>query len=74
MIAKITKVKFSSTLSVLNADNNTSIYPGKSINDAVVFEEPIEDVKYLRLKLAAKGCGEDGEFRFQIPSQMIKRK
>jgi hypothetical protein len=37
-----------------------------------VFELPIERIKYLRLKLAANGCKEEGEFRFEIPKDMIQ--
>ncbi|MBW3598548.1 MAG: hypothetical protein KY475_14910 [Planctomycetes bacterium] len=67
-------VNFGSTATIKDTETNTSLYPGKSINDAVVFELPIEGVEYLRLKLAAKGCGEEGEFRFQIPPAMIQQR
>jgi len=66
-------ISFSATTTVKNATTNESIYPGKSITDAVVFELPIEGAKYLNLKLSAKGCKEDGEFRFRIPVEMIQR-
>jgi hypothetical protein len=65
-------IRFSATLKVKDTETNTSIYPGKSIKDAVVFEKPIEGVQFLRLKLSAKGCGENGEFRFEIPKEMIR--
>lgn len=65
-------IQFSATLKVKDTETNTSIYPGKSIKDAVVFEKPIEGVQFLRLKLSAKGCSENGEFRFEIPKEMIR--
>lgn len=65
-------IDFSSLLSVKDAETTTSIYPGKSIKDAIVFQLPIEGIEYLRLKLSAKGCEEEGEFRFEIPNAMIK--
>jgi len=64
--------RFSGLLKVRDTETNTSIYPGKSIQDAVVFEPPIDGAKYLHLKLSAKGCGEKGEFRFEIPSESIQ--
>lgn len=67
------KVNFSGALSVKGATSKDSIYPGKSIVDAIVFEIPIENAKQLFLTLAAKGCQQDGEFRFEIPKAMIKR-
>lgn len=66
-------IKFGATSTVKDAKTNESIYPGKTILDAVVFELPIDGVEYLNLKLSAKGCKEDGEFKFRIPSEMIKR-
>ncbi len=54
-------VSFNATTTVKDAKTNESIYPGKSITDAVVFELPIDGAKYLDLKLSAKGCKEDGE-------------
>jgi predicted Zn finger-like uncharacterized protein len=51
----------------------TSIYPGKSLEDLLVFEEPVPDVQFLRLVLPAAALGGEGEFRIQIPRQMIGR-
>jgi hypothetical protein len=50
-----------------------SIYPGKSIDDLLVFEIPVETAKYLRLELPAKNVGREGTFRFQISSAAIQR-
>ncbi len=66
-------ISFSATSVVKDAKTNESIYPGKSIADAVVFELPIDGAEYLDLKLSAKGCKEDGEFKFRIPIEMVKR-
>jgi len=66
-------ISFSATTTVKDAQTNESIYPGKSITDAVVFEIPIDGVKHLDLRLSAKGCKEDGEFRFRIPVDMVQR-
>ena len=66
-------VSFSAPSVVKDAKTNESIYPGKSIVDAVVFELPIDGAEYLDLKLSAKGCKEDGEFRFRIPAEMINQ-
>ncbi|MAT70868.1 MAG: hypothetical protein CMJ58_15240 [Planctomycetaceae bacterium] len=65
-------VSFGGMTAVKGADTSGSIYPGKSISDAVVFEPPIDGAKYLDLKLSAKGCREEGEFRFRIPAEMIQ--
>jgi len=64
-------VTFGATTDVKDAETSTSIYPGKTHADAIVFELPIEGVEYLRLKLSAKAFGEDGEIRFQIPRGLI---
>ncbi len=66
------KIRFASLSKVKDAESDASLYPGKSINDAIVFELPIEGVQYLRLKLSGKGFGEDAEFRFHIPGAMIQ--
>ena len=66
-------ISFPASASIKGATSKDSIYPGKSIVDAIVFEIPIENAKQLFLTLAAKGCQQDGEFRFEIPKAMIKR-
>lgn len=66
-------ISFPASSSIKGATSKDSIYPGKSIVDAIVFEIPIENAKQLFLTLAAKGCQQDGEFRFEIPKAMIKR-
>ena len=70
---RYTTINFSGAVTIKGATSKDSIYPGKSIVDAIVFEIPIENSKQLYLTLAAKGCQQDGEFRFEIPRGLIKR-
>jgi hypothetical protein len=67
------KINFG-TSHVVGAEPAGSIYPNKSLSDAIVFEMPIDGVEYLRLRLTGNAVGEEGEFRFQIPASMIERK
>jgi TolA-binding protein len=48
------------------------IYPGKTAADVLVFDVPVEGVKYLRLSLPCENFGEKGELRFQIPAAEIE--
>jgi hypothetical protein len=47
-----------------------SLYPGKSVRDFLVFEPPVEGVD-LKLILPGKTVGEEKDFGFQIPGNMI---
>jgi hypothetical protein len=49
-----------------------SIYPGKAIKDHLVFEVPIGTAAHLDLEIPGENVGEDGFFRFRIPSQYIQ--
>lgn len=49
-----------------------SIYPGKSIEETLIFQRPVKKAKVLKLQLPATAFGEDGMLRFQIPVDMIK--
>lgn len=51
---------------------NESIYPGKSITDVLIFEQPIKAIKWLHLELPAKNFEGEGMIRFEIPRNMIK--
>jgi len=66
-------VRFSATSAVEGAKANSSIYPGKSIKDAVVFELPVKGVKFLRLKLSGRAFGSKDDLRFEIPGSMIQK-
>lgn len=48
-----------------------SIYPGKSVNDLLVFEPPIATADYLKLELSAEAFGGTGKLRLKIPRSMI---
>lgn len=58
---------------VKNAESKESIYPGKTISDAVVFETPVASSNKLFLTLSAKGCEEEGEFNFEISRSFLER-
>lgn len=69
------RVGFSiSTKIVGGVDRNESIYPGKSINDRLVFELPIDAAEMLTLDLPSKNIGGADEIvRLAIPSQSIAK-
>jgi hypothetical protein len=54
--------------------SSASIHPGKSVEDVVVFEEPVARAEYLRLELPAAAVRGTGKLRFQIPKEMIERR
>ena len=45
--------------------------PGKSFEDAIVFEAPTDGIEFLHLELPAAAIGLRGTFRLQIPRNMI---
>ena len=47
-----------------------SIYPGKSVDDLLVFEVPVDAAKSLNLELPASNVGETGQIRFLISREM----
>lgn len=52
-----------------------SIYPGKEVEDHLVFELPVEAAEYLDLELPAERAGDTkGTFRFRIPTSKITAK
>lgn len=48
------------------------VYPEKSVERVFIFDPPIENFKYLKLKINAKCMGGDGYFRFKIPKSYVK--
>jgi len=50
-----------------------SIYPGKAIEDVLVFEPPVDAAQELHLELPAKNFGGDGMLRILIPTQKLDR-
>lgn len=50
-----------------------SIYPGKAVNDLLVFELPIEAARELRLTLPGAAVGGEGELKLKIPTASIAK-
>ncbi|AMV30035.1 hypothetical protein VT84_36920 [Gemmata sp. SH-PL17] len=48
------------------AEGTSSIHPGKSLTDTLVFEIPISNATYLELELPAEAYGDEGKVRFRI--------
>ena len=53
-------------------EHNESLYPGKSLNDLLVFEVPIDNAEWLDLELPAKNFGSEGVFRFRISAKSLR--
>lgn len=53
--------------------SSASIRPGDNITDLLLFEEPIDAAKKLRLELPASAFGGEGYLRIEIPREMIRR-
>jgi hypothetical protein len=51
--------------------SSESIHPGTSVEDVLVFEQPLDRISYLRLELPASAFGGKGQLRFQIPNDVI---
>lgn len=66
-------VNFGFAAEVKGAVSSESVYPGKSVTDVLVFEEPIGKVEFLNLELPAKQFGGEGMLRIRIPASMIDR-
>lgn len=65
------RIDFGATLKPVGAVDKESIYPGKAITDLLVFEKPVDTVKWLHLELPAENFGGDGMIRFEIQASMI---
>ena len=50
---------------------NTTLFPGKPVQDVLVFAAPSADVEFIRLQLAATAFGAKGNLHLQIPKRMI---
>ena len=66
------RVNFGLLAEVKGQIKSESIYPGKTVNDLLVFEVPLKNVQYLRLELPAENIGGSGKLRFQIPQSKIR--
>lgn len=52
----------------------TSIYPGKSIEEVLVFEPPVDGSKYLLLFLPANELGVENDFTILLPPKSVSVK
>ena len=60
-------VEFGISTQIVGQLRSESIYPGKSVEEVLVFEAPVEAARYLNLELPAKNVGEKGTIRLRIP-------
>jgi hypothetical protein len=68
------RVDFGLGTSVLGAEEEASIHPGKHVTAVLVFEAPLQNTTYLRLELDPSAFGDRGSpVRFHIPGSMIQR-
>lgn len=58
---------------IAGVDDELSIYPGKSVKEAIVFEVPVDSAKYLDLVLPADAVDQNGSFRFRIPMSTVRK-
>jgi hypothetical protein len=66
------RINFGFTNAVVGQIRSESVYPGKSASDVLVFEEPIQKAKFLKLELPASAFGGSGSLRIKIPTEMIQ--
>jgi hypothetical protein len=67
------RINFGATAKIVGSVDNESIYPGKAVTDMLVFEKPVDTVKWLHLELPAKNIKGEGVIRIEIPASMISR-
>ena len=67
------RIGFGFANKVVGQIHSESIYPGKSVTDVLVFEEPIEKANFLKLELPATAFGGTGRLRIKIPMKMVER-
>ena len=53
--------------------DKTSIRPGKTVTDILVFELPVSAAQVLRLELPAGNFGGEGRIRLEIPQTMVEQ-
>lgn len=66
-------ISFGFGTEVVGQVKDEAIYPGKWLDDVLVFERPLENIQYLRLELPASAFGGKGAIRFQIPARLITK-
>ena len=67
------RIGFGFASKVVGQIDSESIYPGKSVTDVLVFEEPVAKAKFLKLELPAGAFGGTGRLRIKIPMTMVER-
>jgi len=70
---KLRMRKFTPTARLKDQIPSAMLAPGETIDDVIVFEEPPEDVKLLRLSLPGAAYGAKGAIRFEIPGPIERR-
>jgi len=66
------RISFGFSTEIVGSIESDSVYPGKKINDVLVFEMPVPTVEYLKLELPASNFGGVGMLRLKIPRSMIQ--
>ena len=65
------RVGYGYTVTPIGGVVSESIYPSKTLNDVLIFEEPVKTIKWLHLELPCSFFGGEGFFRLEIPASMI---
>lgn len=65
-------VDFGFSIKVVGHVKQGTIDPGRSLEDVLVFEYPIERMEHLRLELAGASLGLPHPIRFHIPRSMVE--
>jgi len=63
---------FPAQFEVVGAITGGSMFPGKSIDDFLIYEIPSNRFDFLHLDLDASAFGSEGHLQFLIPKSMIK--
>lgn len=66
------RIGYGYTTKPVGGVSNESIYPGKSIEDILIFEKPVGAVEWLHLELPCGHFGGEGFFRLEIPASMLR--
>jgi hypothetical protein len=69
---KYTRIDVNPALPMDPSPDKLSIHPKQAHHEGIVFELPIQNVKWLHLELSAKNFGGSGTLRFEIPAKEIK--
>jgi hypothetical protein len=64
-------ITFGFAQAIYNTRDESSIYPQQGFTDLVVFEKPVDGIKWIHLELPAANFGGSGMIRFEIPASRI---